>query len=95
MLAGFDFVIGSIHSRFNLSRDEMTDRVCRAMDSKYLTILGHPSGRLLVSREPYQIDLDRVFDKAAATGVAIEINADPHRLDLDWRVLADARAARQ
>ena len=92
VLAGFDFIIGSIHSRFNLSRDEMTERVCRAMDSRYLTILGHPTGRLLLSREAYPIDLDRVFAKAAETGVAIEINADPHRLDLDWRVLTDARA---
>ena len=91
ILAGFDFIIGSIHSRFTLSRDEMTDRVCRAMDSPFLTILGHPTGRLLLSREPYQIDLERVFAKAAASGVAIEINADPHRLDLDWRVLASAR----
>ena len=91
-LAGFDFVIGSVHSRFNLSGDEMTERVCRAMDSKYLSILGHPTGRLLLSREAYQIDLDRVFAKAAATGVALEINADPHRLDLDWRVLGQARA---
>ena len=92
VLAGFDFIIGSIHSRFNLSRAEMTERVCRAMDSKYLTILGHPTGRLLLSREPYEIDLNGVFDRAAAAGVAIEINADPHRLDLDWRVLADAQA---
>jgi DNA polymerase (family X) len=92
VLAGFDFVIGSIHSRFNLSRDEMTDRVCAAMSSRYLTILGHPTGRLLLSREPYQLDLDQVFATAGAHGVAIEINADPHRLDLDWRVLADARA---
>ena len=92
VLAGFDFIIGSIHSRFNLSRAEMTERVCRAMDSKYLTILGHPTGRLLLSREPYEIDLNVVFDRAAAAGVAIEINADPHRLDLDWRVLADAQA---
>jgi DNA polymerase (family X) len=91
LLAGFDFIIGSIHSRFNLSRSEMTARVCRAMESKYLTILGHPTGRLLLSREPYEIDLDKVFDTAAATGVAIEINADPHRLDLDWRMLAAAR----
>ncbi len=91
MLAGFDFIIGSIHSRFNLSKEEMTERVCHAMDSKYLTILGHPTGRLLLSRESYAIDLEQVFDKAAATGVAIEINADPHRLDLDWRVLASAR----
>jgi DNA polymerase (family 10) len=91
VLAGFDFIIGSIHSRFNLARDEMTDRVCRAMDSPYLTILGHPTGRLLLSRDAYPIDLDRVIGKAAATGVAIEINADPHRLDLDWRQLAEAR----
>ncbi|MES1259868.1 MAG: DNA polymerase/3'-5' exonuclease PolX [Gemmatimonadota bacterium] len=92
VLAGFDFVIGSIHSRFNLSRVEMTERVCRAIENPYLTILGHPTGRLLLSREPYQIDLEQVFDRAAANGVAIEINADPHRLDLDWRVLADARS---
>jgi DNA polymerase (family 10) len=92
VLAGFDFVIGSIHSRFNLSRDEMTDRVCRAMDSRYLTILGHPTGRLLLAREAYPIDLDRVMTRAGETGVAIEINADPHRLDLDWRMLAGARA---
>lgn len=91
VLAGFDFIIGSIHSRFNLSRDDMTERVCRAMDSPYLTIIGHPTGRLLLSRDAYSIDLDRVLAQAAATGVAMEINADPHRLDLDWRVLATAR----
>ncbi len=93
ILAGFDFIIGSVHSRFTLSRDEMTDRVCRAMTSPYFTILGHPTGRLLLSREAYPIDLDRVFEVAAREKVAIEINADPHRLDLDWRVLAAARAA--
>jgi DNA polymerase (family 10) len=91
VLAGFDFVIASIHSRFNLGREEMTDRVCRAMDSPYLTILGHPTGRLLLSREPYAIDLQRVLAKAAGTKVAVEINADPRRLDLDWRMLAGAR----
>lgn len=93
ILAGFDFIIGSIHSRFNLSEREMTDRVCRALESPYLTILGHPTGRLLLAREAYPIDLDRVFAVAAERGAAIEINADPHRLDLDWRVLARARAA--
>ncbi len=93
ILAGFDFIIASIHSRFNLSESEMTDRVCRAMTSPYMTILGHPTGRLLLAREAYPIDLDRVFEVAAAHHVAIEINADPHRLDLDWRVLARARAA--
>jgi DNA polymerase (family 10) len=91
VLAGFDFIIGSIHSRFNLTRDEMTDRVCRAMDSPFLTIVGHPTGRLLLSRDAYPIDLSRVLAKASQAGVAIEINADPHRLDLDWRMLTEAR----
>lgn len=92
ILAGFDFIIGSVHSRFNLGRDEMTERVCRAMESPYLTILGHPTGRLLLSREPYPLDMEQVFATAADRNVAIEINADPHRLDLDWRVLQSARA---
>jgi DNA polymerase (family 10) len=64
-----------------------------AMDDPHLTIIGHPTGRLLLSRDPYALDLDAVIEKAAATGVAIEINADPHRLDLDWRVLPQAKAA--
>lgn len=93
VLAGFDFIIASVHSRFTLSEQEMTDRVCRAMTSPYMTILGHPTGRLLLARDAYAIDLDRVFATAAEHGVAIEINADPHRLDLDWRVLQRARDA--
>jgi DNA polymerase (family 10) len=93
VLRRLDFVIASIHSRFNLNPQEMTTRLLRAMDNAYLTIIGHPTGRLLLSREPYGVDLDAVFQKAAAAGVAMEINADPHRLDLDWRVLRRARAA--
>lgn len=93
VLARLDFVIGSIHSRFNMTRDEMTARMLAAMDSPYLTIVGHPTGRLLLQREPYAVDLDALIAKAAATGVALEINADPHRLDLDWRVVRAARAA--
>ncbi|MGE0353631.1 MAG: DNA polymerase/3'-5' exonuclease PolX [Gemmatimonadales bacterium] len=92
-LARLDFVIGSIHTRFQLDRDEMTARVLAAMDNPFLSILGHPTGRLLLGRSPYAIDLDRVFAKAAANGIAIEINADPHRLDLDWRELRRAAAA--
>jgi DNA polymerase (family 10) len=92
VLARLDFVIASIHSRFNMSPPEMTARMLAAMDNPYLTIIGHPTGRLLLSRDPYGIDLDAVIEKAAANGVALEINADPHRLDLDWRVLRRARA---
>jgi DNA polymerase (family 10) len=91
VLARLDFVIGSIHSRFNLGGPEMTARVLAALDNPYLSILGHPTGRLLLSRDAYAIDLEAIFEKAGALGVAIEINADPHRLDLDWRVLRSAR----
>jgi DNA polymerase (family 10) len=92
VLARLDFVIASIHSRFNMTPAEMTDRMLAAMESPYLTIIGHPTGRLLLSRDPYGLDLDAVTEKAAARGVALEINADPHRLDLDWRVLRRVRA---
>ena len=93
VLARLDFVIGSVHSRFSQSRAEMTARVLAAMDNPHLAILGHPTGRLLLSRDPYQVDMDAVIAKAIANGVAIEINADPHRLDLDWRLLREARDA--
>ncbi len=92
VLERLDFVIGSVHSRFNMAEREMTARMLAAMDNPFLTIIGHPTGRLLLSRDPYGIDLEAVIERAAATGVALEINADPHRLDLDWRVLPDARA---
>ena len=91
-LARFDFVIGSIHSRLGMDGGRMTARVLRALEHRCLTILGHPTGRLLLTRDPYPIDLDAVFAKAAEQGVAIEINADPERLDLDWRVLRRARS---
>ena len=90
--ARFDFIVGSIHSRFAMDRDAMTARVLRALDDPHLTVLGHPTGRLLLSREPYAMDLDAVLEKAAAKGIAIELNADPHRLDLDWRFIPRALA---
>lgn len=93
VLARLDFVIGSIHSRFALGEREMTARMLAAMDNPYLTIIGHPTGRLLLTRDPYPLDMDAVIERAAARGVALEINADPHRLDLDWRCLGQARSA--
>jgi DNA polymerase (family X) len=91
-LERFDYVIGSIHSRFGMDGAAMTARVLAALDDPHLTILGHPTGRLLLSREPYAIDVDAVLAKAADVGVAVELNADPHRLDLDWRFLHDAKS---
>jgi DNA polymerase (family 10) len=93
VLDRFDFVIGSIHSRMEMDEATMTQRVLRAMDDPHLTILGHPTGRLLLSRDPFRIDMHAVIRRAAERGVAIEINGDPHRLDLDWRLCAEAREA--
>jgi DNA polymerase (family 10) len=92
LLDRFDFVVGSIHSRFAMDKTKMTERVLRALDDPRLTILGHPTGRLLLSRDPYPIDMEAVLEKAAALGVAVELNADPKRLDLDWRLLRRAKA---
>ena len=91
VLDRFDFVIGSIHSRLGMSGTEMTARVLHAMEDPHLTILGHPTGRLLLAREPYDLDMEQVLRTAAARGIAMEVNADPHRLDLDWRMVRRAR----
>lgn len=91
MLAQFDFVIGSIHSRFNLPEKEMTTRIARAMENKYLTFVGHPTGRLLLARDPYPVDLQKLIDLAKKLDVVIELNANPHRLDLDWRMCRYAK----
>lgn len=85
VLESFDFVIASVHSNFSMNKEEMTERILKAMDNPYVTILGHPTGRLLLSRPAYEIEMEKVFQKASENGVAIEINANPHRLDLDWR----------
>ncbi|MGH7618073.1 MAG: DNA polymerase/3'-5' exonuclease PolX, partial [Gemmatimonadaceae bacterium] len=91
-LAMFDFVVGSVHSQFAMGEAAMTERVLRALDNPRLTILGHPTGRILLARDAYAIDVNAVIDKAAAVGVAIELNADPRRADLDWRHLRRAAA---
>lgn len=91
LLDRFDYVIGSVHSRFSMGRAQMTERILKAMHDPRLTILGHPTGRLLLAREPYPVDMDAIIETAREQGVAIELNCDPHRLDLDWRWLQVAR----
>jgi DNA polymerase (family X) len=91
VLATFDYVIGSVHSGFRMGRAEMTRRITTAVRNPRLTILGHPTGRLLLSREPYAVDLDAVIEAAAGAGRTIEINGDPHRMDMDWRHWPGAR----
>ena len=82
-LEKLDFIIGSIHSQFNMTEEEMTDRVCKAIAHPKMTIYGHATGRLLLNREPFQIDLNRVIEAAKEHNKVIEINANPNRLDLD------------
>ncbi len=91
ILGEFDFVIGSVHSNFNFSEKIQTQRILRAMDSKYLTFVGHLTGRLLLSREGYPLDIARIIDGAKEKKVSIELNANPHRLDLDWRYCPRAK----
>jgi DNA polymerase (family 10) len=85
ILSQLDYVVASVHASFTLPEKEMTKRIIRAMENRYVTILGHPSGRLLLSREPYQLDFGEIIKAAAQTGTSIELNANPRRLDMDWR----------
>jgi DNA polymerase (family 10) len=91
ILAGFDFVIASIHSGFTMSKEEMEARIIRAMANPYTTILGHPTGRLLLARDGYRVDMGRIIDAAAVYHVVIELNASPYRFDIDWRYQREAR----
>lgn len=86
-LATFDFVVASIHSSFTLPPAEQTQRLIRAIENPYCSILGHPTGRILLERDGYGPDLEAVAARAGELGVAIELNGDPHRLDLDWRLI--------
>lgn len=83
-LAQFDFVIASVHSAFRQGEAVMTKRIIKAISNKYVTMLGHPTGRLLLRRRSYAINLEEIINAAAVTGTIIEINSSPHRLDLDW-----------
>jgi len=85
VLAELDYVVASVHSAFTLSEAEMTKRVIRALQNPHVAMLAHPTGRLLLKRDRYAIDIPAVIEAAAETGTWIEINAAPKRLDLDWR----------
>ncbi|MDJ1485656.1 DNA polymerase/3'-5' exonuclease PolX [Cytophagaceae bacterium YF14B1] len=84
VLKTFDFIVASIHSNLRMDEDKATQRLIKAIENPYTTILGHPTGRLLLRREGYPIDHKKVIDACAANGVIIEINANPWRLDIDW-----------
>ena len=92
LLAGFDYVVASVHSLFGMPEAEMTARVCKALSHPAVTMLGHATGRLLLKREGYKINLDEVLKAAAQHGKMIEINAQPSRLDLDWKYVKRAKA---
>ena len=94
VLEEFDFVIGAVHSSLTLDEAAQTRRVLKAIQNPHLRILGHPTGRLLLQREGLRIDMDQVIAAAARAGKAIELNASPHRLDLESRRCRQARAAR-
>jgi DNA polymerase (family X) len=87
----FDFVIAAVHSNFKMEKDRMTDRLVNALKNRYTVMLAHPTGRILLARDEYELDTNAVIDAAAKYGKVIEINADPHRLDLDWRNLKYAK----
>jgi DNA polymerase (family 10) len=90
-LKNFDYVVASVHTHFNMSSEEMTARICKALQHPATTILGHPTGRLLLRRDAYKVDLDEVLRVAAQNHKWIEINANPYRLDLDWQYVKKAK----
>ncbi len=92
LLAQFDYVVASVHSHFQQSAEQMTRRICRALRHPSVTMLGHATGRLILRREGYKVDLDAVLKTAAEYGKMIEINANPMRLDLDWQHCKKAKA---
>lgn len=91
-LGELDLVVASVHSRFQLSREEQTARLVKAVRNPLVSVLGHPTGRLLLSRDGVDADMEAVIDAAAESGCALEVNGSPHRLDLDWRLVRRAVA---
>ncbi len=93
VLSELDFVTASVHSNFRQTREQMTERVCQAMKNPNVDSIGHPTGRLIGRREPYEIDMEKVIDGARATGTFLEMNASPDRLDLSDRHAREAKEA--
>ncbi len=85
ILKTFDYIVASVHSGLSMDEDKATNRLIKAVENPYTTILGHPTGRLLLKRKGYPVDFHKVIDACAANGVAIEINANPWRLDISWK----------
>ncbi len=92
-LRKLDFSVGSIHSKLNMKKEEATRRLVAALKNPYMTILGHMTGRLLLGRNGYEVDLDEIIRTAARNNKIIEINSNPHRLDIDWRNIKKAKDA--
>ena len=90
ILQQLDMVIASIHSNLKMTEEKAMNRLITAIENPFTNILGHPTGRLLLSRNGYPINYDKIFDACAANNVAIEINANPRRLDLDWTKIDEA-----
>lgn len=90
LLKRVDLVIASLHSHFRISKAEMTERLIRAVENEYVDVLGHPSGRLIGERPPYEADWEEVFHRAAKTGTLLEVNANPQRLDLSAEHIREA-----
>lgn len=91
ILSRFDFVIASIHSHFKLEKKAQMERIIKALKNPYVTIFGHPTGRLLLSREGYEVDMETIIEISKENRVVIELNASPYRLDIDWRHLRLAK----
>lgn len=91
VLAFLDYTVISVHQNFSLSREEQTQRIIKAMQNPYAHILGHPTGRLLLKRPAYAVDIIAILEACASSGTIIEINANPRRLDLDWRYVMKAK----
>jgi len=90
-LRSLDIVIASIHTNFRMSEDEMTERIVRAISNPYVNILAHPTGRILLTRDPYKVDIEKIFRVAAEKGIILEINSSPERLDLNESLIREGK----